>query len=113
MDDLNDIRAREALEKLFPGQGGGSGSEQGFGNLLRTATMGAAGGTAAIAKKPWALSAVLAMSPKFMAKGTIKNLGFLNRNLDSAYNKTLEKYLNAELNLGRRTLKPTTAEQEN
>lgn len=100
MDELNDIRAREALEKWFPGQGGGSGSEQGFGNLLRTAIVGGSGGAAAITKNPVALSAVLGISPKFMAKGTIKNLGRLNNiseAISNAYDKVLSKYLNAEI----------------
>ena len=92
MDDLNDIRAREALEKWFPGQGGGSGSEQGFGNLLRTAIIGGVPSAAFITHNPVALTGLAAVSPKFTAKGTIKNLGRLNniskrplpRNLDKA-----------------------------
>lgn len=113
MDELNDIRAREALEKWFPGQGGGSGSEQGFGNLLRTAIVGGSGGAAAISKNPTALTAVLGISPKFAAKGTIKNLGRLNNLLDTSYNKAIEKYINAEANLVRRSLKTSADEIEN
>ena len=104
MDELTDIRAREALEKWFPGQGGGSGSEQGFGNLLRTAIVGGSGGAAAIGRNPVALSAVLGISPKFAAKGTIENLGrlnTLNKGLDYLYDNLIEKYI---LNAGSRTL---------
>ena len=81
MEDLNDIRARESLERLFPGQGGGSGSSQGFGNLLRTAIIGGAPTATAITGNPTALLGLGAISPKIMAKGTIKNLGQLYQTL--------------------------------
>lgn len=68
IDDLEKIRAREALEYGMPGQGGGSGSDQGFGNLVRTSIAGAG---APITK---GLS-ILAVSPKIAGQGTVKNLG--------------------------------------
>ena len=79
MDELQKIRAREAFEKWFPGQGGGSGSSQGFGNLLRTALIGGAPTAAAITHNPAALLGLGAVSPKFTGKGTIQNLGRLNQ----------------------------------
>lgn len=75
MPELNKIRAREALEKLAPGQGGGSGSAQGFGNLLRTAIIGGTPTAAAITGNPASLLGLAAISPKIAAKGTIRNLG--------------------------------------
>lgn len=75
MDELNDLRAREALEEWFPGQGGGSGSTQGIGNLLRTAIIGGAPTSAVLTHNPLALMGLGMISPKFMANGTIKNLG--------------------------------------
>lgn len=79
MDELQKIRAREAFEKWFPGQGGGSGSSQGFGNLLRTALIGGAPTAAAITHNPAALLGLGAVSPKFTGKGAIQNLGRLNK----------------------------------
>jgi hypothetical protein len=79
MDELQRLRAREAFEKWFPGQGGGSGSSQGFGNLLRTALIGGAPTAAAITHNPAALLGLGAVSPKFTGKGAIKNLGRLNQ----------------------------------
>lgn len=90
IDDLNATRAREALEKWFPGQGGGSGSEQGFGNLLRTSLVGGLPTAAALTHNPATLFGLLSVSPKFTAQGTIKNLGRL-------YNTDLSKYLNPEV----------------
>lgn len=75
MPELNKIRAREALEKLAPGQGGGSGSAQGFGNLLRTAIIGGTPTAAAITGNPASLLGLAAISPKIADKGTIRNLG--------------------------------------
>lgn len=94
-DELKDIRAREALEKLFPGQNGGSGSSQGFGNLLRTALIGGSPTAAAITGNPAALSGLALVSPKIMAKGTIKNLGKINSAakdvISGAYNDVLNR----------------------
>lgn len=109
MDELADTRAREALEKWFPGQGGGSGSAQGFGNLLRTTIIGGSPAYALLGHNPYALAGLLYVSPKFMAKGTIKNLGKLNKMADNAYNKAIEKYINTEANIARRTLTPSNA----
>lgn len=79
MDDLNDIRAREALEAWLPGQGGGSGSGQGFANLVRSGLTGS-GLTAAVTLKNPALAMPFALTvPKVGAKGTIQNIGRLNR----------------------------------
>lgn len=82
IDDLENARAREAFEKLTPGQGGGSGSSQGYANLFRnaltTSIAGSIGGG-------WqgslggAMLGLLGSSPKFMGKSTIKNLGTLYR----------------------------------
>lgn len=82
MDELENIRAREALERWAPGQGGGSGSVEGFGNLIRNSILNATPVTTILTQNPLALSPFLAVSPKFMAKGTIKNLGQIYRNLD-------------------------------
>lgn len=84
MPELEKVRAREALEKFMPGQGGGSGSEQGFmNNVVRPVLQAAPKGVSAavlgnIAGGPIGAALGLAMvSPKLMAKGTIKNLGKL------------------------------------
>ncbi len=89
MPELEKIRAREALEKFAPGQGGGSGGEQGFmNNVLRpvAASAGRAVGALALGSTLGgpigALSALAAVSPKIMARGTIKNLGKLYQNAD-------------------------------
>ena len=79
MDELQKIRAREAFEKWFPGQGGGSGSSQGFGNLLRTAIIGGTPTAAALTQNPVALLGLGAVSPKFAGKATIQNLGKLQQ----------------------------------
>jgi hypothetical protein len=79
MDDLQKLRAREAFEKWFPGQGGGSGSSQGFGNLLRTAIIGGTPTAAALTQNPVALLGLGAVSPKFAGKATIQNLGKLQQ----------------------------------
>lgn len=81
MNELDEIRAREALERFFPGQGGGSGSAQGFGNLLRTSIIGGAPTAAAITQNPTALLGLFSVSPKFAGQGTIKNIGALYRNI--------------------------------
>lgn len=94
MDDLNNIRAREALENLFPGQGGGSGSSQGFGNLLRTAIIGGAPTASAITGNPTALLGLAAISPKIMAQGTIRNLGRIYRNLGQQVPEAVQRLLN-------------------
>jgi hypothetical protein len=78
MDELETVRAREALENLLPGQGGGSGSAQGFGNLLRTSIVGGAPVASFFSGNPLPLLGIGAISPKLMAKGTIQNIGRLN-----------------------------------
>lgn len=79
MDELNDIRAREALESWLPGQGGGSGSGQGFANLVRSGLTGS-GLTAAVTLQNPLLAAPFSLTiPRIGAKGTIQNLGRLNR----------------------------------
>ena len=83
MDELNNVRAREALEALTPGQGGGYGSAQGSANKIRgaitTALAGLGGVTGGL---PGAIAAPLIstamFSPKIMAKGTIQNIGKLS-----------------------------------
>lgn len=78
MDELENIQAREALDRLFPGQGGGSGSAQGFGNLLRTSIIGGAPTAAAITHNPLALAGLGLISPKITGQGTIRAFGALN-----------------------------------
>ena len=99
-NDLKDIRAREALEKFFPGQGGGSGSSQGFGNLLRTALIGGSPTAAVLTGNPVALSGLLAVSPKIMAKGTIKNIGKLKDVSEKAVTGAYDEIINRLSNLG-------------
>lgn len=84
MDELNDIRAREALEQWFPGQGGGSGSQQGFmNNVVRPVAnswgrgIGAATLGTTIGGPMGGVAGLLGVSPKFTAQGTIKNLAQL------------------------------------
>ncbi len=93
MGELEDIRAREALEKWFPGQGGGSGSSEGFGNLLRTGIIGGAPTAAAITRNPSALAGLGLVSPKFMGQGTIKNLGALYRNAGREIPESVKRLL--------------------
>ena len=99
MEDLNNARAREALENWFAGQGGGSGSAQGFANLLRTAIIGGSPTTAVLTHNPLALTGLLTVSPKFMAKGSIKNLGRISnagKNMQSkAYDEAIKKLIPA------------------
>lgn len=77
MDELENLRAREALEKWFPGQGGGSGSEQGFGNLLRNSIIGGAPTAALLTHNPAAVLGLGLVSPKITGQGLIKGLGNL------------------------------------
>ena len=93
MDNLEDIRAREVLKKFFPGQGGGSGSVQGFGNLLRTSIIGGAPATALYAHNPATLLGLLSIFPKFAAQGTIRNFGAIYNNLDKITSETVIKLL--------------------
>lgn len=79
MDELNDIRAREALEAWLPGQGGGSGSGQGAANLVRSALASSGITAAGTLQNPLIAYPFSLMLPKFGAKGTIQNLGRLNR----------------------------------
>lgn len=86
MDKLNDIRAREALEAMTPGQGGGYGSSQGSFNKLRGGIITALAGSGGVmGGLPGAIGAPLLgmsiISPKIMAKGTIKNLGEVYKRL--------------------------------
>ena len=90
MDDLQETRARDLLEKIAPGQGGGSGSEQGFFNnyvrpLLGSVGRGAGGAIigSTLGGPLGAAAGLAAVSPKFMAKGTIQNLGNLYRGLQN------------------------------
>lgn len=78
MDEFNNVRAREALEQLAPGQGGGSGSAQGFlNNVLRpaistTATaLGTLGGGLGGGLSSGLISTLL-YSPKIMGQGYVK-----------------------------------------
>lgn len=103
MDELENLRAREALEKWFPGQGGGSGSEQGFGNLLRTSIIGGAPTAALLTHNPAAVLGLGLVSPKITGQGLIKGLGNL-RNIGN-------KLINADGfvgNVARRVLPAAT-----
>lgn len=78
MDEFNNVRAREALEQPAPGQGGGSGSAQGFiNNVLRpaistTATaLGTLGGGFYGGLSSGLISTLL-YSPKIMGQGYVK-----------------------------------------
>ena len=75
MDKLKDIRAREALEALFPGQGGGSGSAQGVANLIRQALIGSSITGSALTQNPALLIPTVLMSPKFGAKKAVELIG--------------------------------------
>ena len=101
MNQLDEIRAREALERFFPGQGGGSGSAQGFGNLLRTSIIGGAPTAAAITQNPLALAGLLSVSPKFAGQGTIKNLGSLYRLMDKVPPEWITSKIIPTINLTR------------
>ena len=81
MNELNNARAREALEALLPGQGGGSGSAQGFGNLLRTSLMGGLPTLSVLTHNPLTMAGLATVSPRIMAKGTIQNIGSLYQNI--------------------------------
>lgn len=117
MDELQELRAREALEKLAPGQGGGSGGGEGFmNNYVRPFinSLGRSAGGALIGSQIGgplgAVAGLAAVSPKFAARGTIKNLGRLNnlqnftppeviqRILPSLYGKTAPLYGQVEYN---------------
>ena len=100
MDELADTRAREALEKFFPGQSGGSGSSQGFGNLLRTALIGGSPVAAVTMHNPAALAGLFAVSPKIMAKGTIKNIGKLSDTAKKSVSGAYDDIINLLSNLG-------------
>lgn len=100
MDELKDTRAREALEQWFPGQGGGSGSSQGFGNLLRTALIGGSPIAALSTHNPAALLGLVAVSPKITAKGSIKNIGKLSEIASKAQEGAYDKILNTLSQLG-------------
>jgi hypothetical protein len=71
LDEVKDLRAREALESWYPGQYGGFGSGQGVANFVR----GIVGAGSLATHNPLML---LAFSPKISTQGTIKNLGRLN-----------------------------------
>lgn len=88
MNELQETRARDILEKIAPGQGGGSGSEEGFFNNVVRPTINTAGrglGGAIIGSQlggpVGATIGLMSVSPKIMAKGTIQNLGKLYRGL--------------------------------
>ena len=90
MDELQETRARDLLEKIAPGQGGGSGSEQGFFNNVVRPVIGSigrgAGGAligSTVGGPLGAVAGLAAVSPKIMAKGTIQNLGNFYRGLNN------------------------------
>jgi hypothetical protein len=84
LDEVKDLRAREALEQWLPGQGGGFGSSQGAGNLVRNAIgLGTLPTAAATLHNPLLILGSAALSPKLGAKATIQNLGRLNNTAES------------------------------
>lgn len=83
LDEVKDLRAREALEQWFPGQGGGFGSKEGAGNVARNAFGLSVFPTAATLHNPLLLLGAAAVSPKFGAKASIQNLGRLNNTAES------------------------------
>lgn len=100
MDNLEDIRTREALEKIAPGQGGGSGNEQGFMNNFVRPTLNALPRAASSTIIGNSLGGpiggaigLLSVSPKFMGKGTIKNIGAIYNGLDKIPSDTILKLL--------------------
>lgn len=108
MDELETTRAREALEKLAPGQGGGSGGEQGFFNNVVRPTIQAfpKTATAAILGNTFggpigSALGLLSVSPKFAGQGTIKNLGSLYRLTDKIPPEWISSRIIPTINLGR------------
>lgn len=108
MDELETTRAREALEKLAPGQGGGSGGEQGFFNNVVRPTIQAfpKTATAAILGSTFggpigSTLGLLSVSPKFAGQGTIKNLGSLYRLTDKIPPEWITSRIMPTINLGR------------
>lgn len=100
MDKLEDIRARETLEKIAPGQGGGSGNDQGFMNNFVRPTLNALPRAASSAYLGNTFGGpiggaigLLSVSPKFMGKGTIKNIGAIYNGLDKIPSDTILKLL--------------------
>lgn len=83
LEDVNDLRAREALEQWYPGQFGPSGSPEGFGNLVKSSLIG--GAAALGTHNPLAaLTGALSVSPKIMGQGIIKGLGGL-QNINNSF----------------------------
>ena len=96
-DELRNIRAREALEQMTPGRintNTGSGSIAGFLNnvirptLVNAAKVGTASTIGGLIGGPVGGGigtglGLLAVSPKFTAKGTIQNLGRINNFVNS------------------------------
>lgn len=84
LDEVKDLRAREALENWLPGQGQGAGSAQGAANINRAAVnsvilnqflnnLGKVG--AGIS----AMGTFGLTSPKWMGQGTVKNIAKLSK----------------------------------
>lgn len=78
MDKAEDLAARGEMERFMPGQGGGSGSSQGAGNLVRSSIIGGAGVGSMMTGNPLPLALSLMFSPKIGAKGSVQNIGRLN-----------------------------------
>ena len=106
MDDLLDIRARDALEQLYPGQGGGSGNGQGYANnVLRKLLLE---GWTNNSQIPFigSLAGLTIFSPKIVGKNTIRSLGGLNNAANftsNLYDYLFATPLNAELSAIRKT----------
>ena len=106
LDNVRDLRAREALEKWFPGQGKGFGSDEGAGNIARViaAKMGKdlvdnLGGLGRGVRSAITIGSLGTFSPKWMGQGTIKNIGKLSNKakdiLSGAYDKAILKFVPA------------------
>ena len=82
MEELEKTRAKELYNKILPGQGGGSGSDQGVGNILRGSVV-----TAGVLKNPLNLPLASLFSPRYGGKPMIKALGNIPQKA------TLQRYL--------------------
>jgi len=100
---LDRITAREKFENLFPGQGGGFGSNQGAGNLTRGALLAAA--LRGILKKDLRpAAAALMLSPKVGGRGIVQGIGDTYKRAQNAYDMffympELKRYTPVGLNL--------------
>ena len=95
MDDLQALRTREAFEAFAPGQGGGSGSEQGYLNFLRKALY-------ENMPKPFnSITGALFFSPRFHGQNIVRGYANAVKASDKAsqlYDLLMKGNVNAEIN---------------